>query len=368
LAVDASEICCPTGFNVTDIEKPTLYLSLPEKQRVIAKSIDAAFHAQLAKNTFGLSPISLALAYADWAMHLAVSPGRQLLLAQHAAALSERALKNISQSITTSRPSILEIDPRFSDSGWLQWPFNALKEGFKASDAWWRESTQVNGVSRHHQHMVDFFMRQGLDAMSPSNWAATNPEVLRQGQVSMGQSWLKGYQSYAKDLLEYQKERSSADSGDVKPLAFEVGKEVAVTPGKVVFRNHLIELIQYTATTDKVDPEPLLIVPSCIMKYYILDLSPANSMVRYLVSTGHTVFMISWRNPDASDRDLGLQDYLQMGVMEAMAAVKVRTQAPRIHAWLLFGGDISGYCGGRIAAGEHAIAKSSARTQSPASA
>lgn len=306
-----------------------------EQQRKIAKSIDDAFHAQLAKTNKGLSPISLTLAYADWAMHLAVSPGQQMLLAQHAMTLGQQVLTNSLQQVPAVDAEgipVHEMDPRFSDASWSKWPFNAMKEGFKACDTWWRESSEVEGVSKHNHHMVNFFNRQGLDALSPSNWAITNPEVLNKGKESMGQSWISGYQNYAKDMQAYQKARHNIDSDKLGPLEFKVGKDVALTPGKVVFRNHLIELIQYTPTTEKVYPEPLLIVPSCIMKYYILDLSPANSMVRYLVGKGHTVFMISWRNPDASDRDLGMQDYLQMGVMEAMAAVKTRTGAPRIHA------------------------------------
>ena len=317
------------------VEKP-IFSALPsERQRDLASALDAVFRQQMAKFNLGLSPISLALAYADWAMHLAVSPGRQMLLLQQAIALSQQVLSKPWQNapaVDADGKPEPEKDPRFSDLGWSRWPFNVLKAGFKARDAWWHESIQVDGVSRHHHHIVDFFTRQGLDAMSPSNWAATNPEVLKKGRDSLGQSWFKGYQSYAKDLLEYQNARASARPGTLHALDFEVGKDVALTPGKVVFRNHLIELIQYTPATEMVYPEPLLIVPSCIMKYYILDLSPHNSMVRYLVGQGHTVFMISWRNPDASDRDLGMQDYLQMGVMEAMAAVKLRTGAPRIHA------------------------------------
>ncbi|MDP1998175.1 MAG: alpha/beta fold hydrolase [Rhodoferax sp.] len=317
------------------MEKENTTAAPARPERNLAQGIDEAFHAQLAKANMGLSPIALTLAYADWAMHLAASPGRQLMLAQRAMALSKDAVTQSLQpapTVDAQGMSVLEKDPRFSDAGWSRWPFNALKNGFKASDAWWRESTQVDGMSKHHNHMVNFFTRQSLDALSPSNWPATNPEVLKKGQESMGQSWIKGYQSYAKDMMEQHRARHSVDGDPLNPLDFEVGKEVALTPGKVVFRNHLIELIQYTPTTDKVFPEPLLIVPSCIMKYYILDLSPHNSMVRYLVEQGHTVFMISWRNPDASDRDLGMQDYLQMGVMEAMGAVKQRTGAPRIHA------------------------------------
>lgn len=318
------------------VMKKQISPALPsERQHQIAKSIDDAFHTQLAKASRGLSPIALSLAYADWAMHLATSPGRQMLLAQHAMALGQQALGNIMQrqpALDADGVPVHEMDSRFCDPSWSQWPFNALKEGFKACDAWWRDSSEVEGVAKHNHHMVNFFTRQGLDALSPSNWALTNPEVLKKGKESMGQSWISGFQNYAKDMQDYQKSHHETEVSAPKPLDFEVGKDVAVTPGKVVFRNHLMELIQYTPTTEKVYPEPLLIVPSCIMKYYILDLSPENSMVRYLVGKGYTVFMMSWHNPDATDRDLGMQDYLQMGVMEAMAAVKSRTGAPRIHA------------------------------------
>ena len=309
--------------------------SIPsESQRAVAAAMDEAFHSSLSKLSMGLSPLSLALAFTDWALHLGASPGRQMLLAQRAAALSQHALGNVWQPAAggadNATPPVTEIDSRFSDPAWRQWPFNALKESYKAGDAWWREAAEVDGMTPHHQHVVDFFTRQTLDALSPSNWALTNPEVFSKGWESSGQSWIKGYQSYARDMLEHHHRR--VGTSQIKPLDYQVGKDVAVTPGKVVFRNKLIELIQYLPSTDKVRPEPLLIVSSPIMKYYILDLSPSNSMVRYLVGQGYTVFIISWRNPDASDRELGMHDYLQTGVMEAMAAVKQRANSESIHA------------------------------------
>lgn len=315
------KIVSPTA---DDVASGTLPERAPTRQREMAKAIDRAFHTHLAKFSMGFSPISMSLAYADWAMHLATSPGHQMYLAQHAIDLTQKVMSGAPQSTP-------EKDRRFSDPGWNTWPFSVMKNGFKASDAWLDKATQVEGMSQHHGDIVKFFTRQGLDALSPSNWP-NNPEVLRKGEVSLGQSWIKGYQSYAKDVLEYQQTRNAKGTDAQKALDFEVGKDVALTPGKVVFRNHLIELIQYTATTETVYPEPLLIVPSCIMKYYILDLSPANSMVGYLVAQGYSVFMISWRNPDASDRDMGVQDYLRMGVMDAMAAVKAQTNAARIHS------------------------------------
>ena len=299
----------------------------------VFQALDDQVHARLADASMGLSPIALALAQADWALHLATSPGKQWLLAQKACELGWQAWVAAASPAATEPPPA--SDARFGDAAWGQWPFSALREGFKASDAWWREAARVDGMSRHHSHMVNFFARQGVDAMSPSNWPLTNPTVLKSALDSGGQTWLNGYRRFMEDLRE-QQHRTPSDAAGLKPLPYAVGKDVAITPGKVVFRNRLIELIQYTPTTDVVHPEPLLIVPSCIMKYYILDLSPHNSMVRYLVAQGFTVFIISWRNPDASDRELGMQDYLQLGVMDAMGAVGRQTGAPRIHAM--------GYC------------------------
>ena len=313
------------------MEKPTKSSVPFERQREATQALDETFHGFLTRSTMGLSPIALALAAADWAMHLAASPGRQMVLGQRALALAQQAMATaVNPPMDENGQPIADNDNRFIDASWRQWPFSALKEGYKANSAWWREAVQVDGMSRHHSHMVEFFNRQIMDTFTPSNWLLTNPEALNKAQETQGQSLLQGYQHFSEDLRKAETARSTPDV--LEPLTFEVGKDVAITPGKVVYRNHLIELIQYTPTTDKVYPEPLLIVPSCIMKYYILDLSQSNSMVKYLVGQGYTVFIISWRNPDASDRDLGMQDYLQMGVMDALAAVKERAGAPRVHA------------------------------------
>lgn len=308
-------------------------------------ALDERIHAGLADFSMGLSPIALALAQADWALHLATSPGRQTMLAHKALALGWQAwwaglaasaapaLPTVAAAQAESRPAAgLPPDARFSDPAWSQWPFSALSEGFKAANAWWHEAVQVDGMSGHHRHMVDFFARQGLDALSPANWALTNPVVLKAALDSGGQSLVQGGQRLLDDLRQQHLQRCPECADEPQPLPFEVGKDVATAPGKVVFRNRLIELIQYAPATDRVYPEPLLIVPSCIMKYYILDLSPHNSMVRYLVGQGFTVFILSWRNPDESDRNLGMQDYLQLGVMDAMAEVRQLTGASRIHA------------------------------------
>ena len=289
-----------------------------------AQALDDQVRAALSAGTMGLSPVALGLAAADWMMHLATAPGKQMTLAHKAVQLAQQAAQ------ASLQPGS-ESDARFKDVAWQQWPYRAVKEHFKAADSWWREAAQVEGMTRHHSHVVEFFTRQWMDALSPSNWAATNPEVLVKAKATQGESLRQGVKLFAEDVQAARKAKADTAADQLEPLEFAVGQDVACTPGKVVFRNHLIELIQYSPQTDQVLPEPVLIVPSCIMKYYILDLSPQNSMVRYLVSQGHTVFIISWRNPDASDRDLKMQDYLSTGVLEAMAAVKSRTGAASIH-------------------------------------
>lgn len=299
-----------------------------------AKQLDEAVHAQLSRATFGLSPISLALACIDWAMHLAVSPGKQLQLAQRAMQLTMDELQRTS-SLADDAPDSATEDARFADPTWQQWPYSTLKDSFKAGDRWWQEATQVDGMSPHRQQMVSFFARQWMDALSPSNWPLTNPQVFTHGVETLGQSLLQGAHMFMRDFQQSALPANANPDG-LAPLPYAVGKDVAITPGKVVYRNHLIELIQYAPTTDEVEAEPILIIPSPIMKFYILDLSQQNSMVRYLVGQGFTVFMISWRNPDADDRDLGMEDYLVGAVMQAMRQASAIANAPSLHAM--------GYC------------------------
>ncbi len=174
--------------------------------------------------------------------------------------------------------------------------------------------------------------------MSPANFLWTNPAVLERTAQTGGANLIQGLRNLMADVQHQQ-----SKSGPPGAQAFRAGHEVAVTPGQVIFRNSLIELIQYAPSVPQVRPEPILIVPSWIMKYYILDLSPDNSLIRYLVGQGYTVFSISWANPGREGRDLGMDDYLRLGVMEALDAIAAVVPGQGIHA--------TGYClGGTLLA------------------
>lgn len=299
-----------------------------------AKALDQWVHHQLAQLNNGLSPFTLALSALDWSMHLSTSPGRQWILAQQA---QQRYVQWLEAQASATPTPPDTTDHRFSDPAWKEWPYRAWRDAFLHTSAWWQEAARVEGVSRHHQDWVSFMARQYLDMWSPANATLTNPEAIRRASDTWGLSTYLGlHQAMIDWLQDHNPPPTQANPQDLAPLPFTVGKDVAITPGEVVFRNDLFELIQYRASTDQVRTEPLLIVPSTIMKYYILDLSPHNSMVRYLVDQGFTVFIMSWRNPTAQDRDLDMDDYLIRGVMTAISQCALASQATRVHTM--------GYC------------------------
>jgi polyhydroxyalkanoate synthase len=299
-----------------------------------ARQADRAFHATLARLTGGISPVALLLAYTDWLSHLAASPQRQVEISQEAIQDARRLFESAQQYFKPDQGpwSLIKPQPqdrRFARPEWESPPFNLFAQAFLLGEQWWHNATtDVRGVAKQNEAIVEFSVRQMLDVLAPSNFAATNPEVLRQAFQSGGGNFLLGWQNFCGDWIRLLSGgKRPADSKD-----FVVGETVATSRGKVVFRNELIELIQYYPTTDKVHPEPILIVPAWIMKYYILDLSPQNSLVNYLTGQGFTVFMISWRNPGAGDRDIAFDDYRTQGVAAALATIEDIVPGRQVHA------------------------------------
>ncbi len=303
----------------------------------IPETIDRMVNANLARGTGGISPAVLAMAYFDWLVHLGLAPGKQALLTEKAVRkLIRLGLYSVKSVQDQSAPPCIEPlpqDQRFRAEAWQQWPFNLIYQSFLLSQQWWANATTDNrGVDKQNEAIVSFVTRQVLDMFSPANSPLTNPEILRATLEEGGQNLVRGFTNFLSDMEAQVSGRRPDEGAD----AFVVGRDLAVTPGQVIFRNDLIELIQYRPTTPLVRAEPILIVPAWIMKYYILDLSPHNSMIRYLVEQGHTVFTISWKNPTAEDRDLGLDDYRTSGIMAALDAISAVLPGRQVHT--------AGYC------------------------
>lgn len=294
-------------------------------------ALDRAFKANLARLTAGITPGGLASVYFEWLVHLMLSPGKQLELGEKYTRKLTRFGQYLNREAAGSGVAAciepLEQDQRFSGEEWQRWPFNLIYQSFLLTQQWWHNATsEIDGLSPESERVVNFITRQILDRYSPSNSPWLNPEVVATTMATGGQNLVVGWQHFIEDW-----ERAVSGKPPVGAEAFRVGKNLAVTPGKVVYRNHLIELIQYAPTTKQVYAEPMLIVPAWIMKYYILDLTPAQSLVKYLVDEGHTVFMISWRNPSSEDHDLGMEDYRRLGPMAALDAICAITGSHRVH-------------------------------------
>jgi polyhydroxyalkanoate synthase len=308
------------------IERSLLGTHIPE-------TIDRMVNANLARGTAGTSPAVLAMAYLDWLMHLGLSPGKQALLNEKAVRKMVRlALYAFKASQNPEIPPSIEPlpqDHRFDSESWRQWPYNLISQSFLLTQQWWHNATtHVRGVNKQNEAIVSFVTRQILDMFSPSNSPLTNPEILKATMEEGGQNLVRGWTNFMADMETAIASKQLGGESE----QFVVGRDVGITPGKVIFRNHLIELIQYRPTTPEVHAEPVLVVPAWIMKYYILDLSPHNSMVKYLVEKGHTVFMISWKNPTAADRDIGMDDYRQHGVMAALDAITAILPGRKVHS------------------------------------
>jgi len=231
-------------------------------------------------------------------------------------------------------------DNRFKDPDWDKNPFfDFCKQAYLLACKWAEDQLAATpDLAPYERHRAEFYLRQLTSAYSPSNFPVTNPEVLRQTIATNAQNLLDGA-----DLLAADLERS----GDLMKIsqtdanAFELGRNLATTPGKVVFQNELLQLIQYTPTTEKVRTRPLIMVPPWINKYYILDLTSSKSLIKYVVDQGFTVFVVSWVNPDERLAEKTFEDYVLEGILEAVRAVQEETGVEKINAL--------GYCVGGTA-------------------
>jgi polyhydroxyalkanoate synthase len=296
-----------------------------------------------ARITQGVSPHAQLAAWSDWISHLARAPGRQLELWLQASIFSAR-LSYFAASVGHESAKDVPFPPqgsdrRFDDPAWAKAPYLVWQQLFLAQEEWWRSATrEVRGMTPKNAARVRFMALQWLDLMSPSNVPWLNPVITDQTIKDAGANLVRGMAHCIDDAL-----RTLARAPSCPADGFRVGENLAATPGEVVYRNELLELIQYKPATGAVIAEPVLIAPAWIMKYYVLDLRPENSLVRYLVGRGFSVFMISWRNPTTADRDLTFDAYRTSGVMAALDVVNAIVPGRKVHA--------CGYClGGTLLA------------------
>lgn len=252
---------------------------------------------------------------------------------------SSCALNNLSQAKGTDSNS-----RKFADLEWTNNPFFALmKDTYIKQSDWLNNIAKCSNISDEKQKKkLEFYTKRFSDSISPANFAFSNPEVIREAILSNGENFVKGMENLLQDLRAAQK-NGKFSIPTVDKTAFAVGENLAITPGKVVYQNELMQLIQYEAVTKEVHKTPLLLIPAWINKFYILDLQPANSYVKWLTEQGYTVFMISWVNPDKSFAHKTFEDYLMDGAVTVIKKVAEITKEQKIHC--------AGYClGGTLLA------------------
>ena len=289
-------------------------------------ALDLATRAWVCRAFGGPSAYSMVSALTDWCWHVGQSPSRHFELVCEA----QRIAAQLASAYAAARPldAIAPILPdaekRFQDPAWQTLPYALLRDSFLALEQLTALATRgVHGMAEENQKRVRFLARQALDVLSPANHPFANPVVAQRTAAEQGRNIARGLAHYLED--------HAPDAGHDGAQA-RVGRDIAATPGYVVYRNELFELIQYAPTTRTVYREPVLIVPAWIMKYYILDLEPRHSLIRHLVAQGHTVFAISWKNPQEADRDTAFNDYRRRGILAALDTITALVPNARVHA------------------------------------
>ncbi len=283
---------------------------------------------------------------ADWWMHALAEPAplisamSSLPFIQMAA--WESVLEEDSEPVDALLAELEKSDRRFKDEAWDEEPiFKLLKRQYLLTALWANQTVkQVDGLDEETKRKVEVYTRQIIEALSPSNFVASNPVALKATLDSKGENLRRGFENLLADM---KRGRGRLDIAMTDYEAFEVGKNLATTPGKVIYQNELMQLIQYEPTTETVYRRPLLIVPPWINKFYILDMKPKNSFIKWAVAQGHTVFVISWVNPGAELADKTFEDYMLEGPLEALEVIEEITGEPEVNA--------IGYCiGGTLTA------------------
>ena len=313
--------------------------------------------ASLASDELGLSKAFFELSAKMLANPYRIAEAQMNLMWDYSALWQASLLKLLGQSpAPVVEPA--KGDKRFKHEDWEEhFLFDYVKQSYLIAARWLHKSVaDVDGLDEHTQKKVDFFTRQYIDALAPSNFALTNPEVFRETIATGGQNLVKGLNNLLDDI-ERGNGKLKISMTDSK--AFELGVNIATTPGKVVFQNELMQLIQYEPSTKKAWKRPLLIIPPWINKYYILDLREKNSFMRWAVGEGMTVFVISWVNPDEKLAHKSFDDYLSEGSLAALSAIEKATGEPDAN--------VIGYClGGTLLAATlgHLAAKKDKRIAS----
>ncbi|RJF87247.1 class I poly(R)-hydroxyalkanoic acid synthase [Oleomonas cavernae] len=321
--------------NMVEIAKRCrkLVAEFMERQDIVRKNVN-------------FDPSNLASAYLEMTAKIIANPGQlldaQVRLWRDYVSLFQTATKRLLGEKPQPVIEPAKGDKRFKDASWEEnQAFDFIKQAYLLSARWIQSTVHdVEGMDPKTKKKVEFYTRQFMDAIAPSNFVLTNPEVLRVTIESNGENLVRGLDHVLEDL---ERGKGRLDIRMTDPNAFEVGRNIAVTPGKVIFRNDLMELLQYEPATEKVYKRPLLITPPWINKFYILDLKPQNSFIKWAVDHGYTVFVISWVNPDSKLAQIGFEGYMNQGLLAALDAVEQATGEHQVNA--------IGYCiGGTLTA------------------